>query len=396
MISFEDALDIALGHAVATGNEVVSLQDALHRTLTEDILSDTHLPPFDKSAVDGFACRMADLRNGAGEPLPLRIVETIPAGKNPEKNIEPGQCARIMTGAMVPEGADCVIMVEDTELVDDETVRFMREKTAANICYRAEDVWAGDVVLPIGTTIRPAHIAVLASVGAVAPMVAKLPRVAIISTGDELVEPGEIPGPSCIRNSNAAQLEAQLREVPAIPLYMGIARDDEQSLREVIGRALKSCDVLILSGGVSMGDYDYVPAVLAKAGFELLFKSIAIQPGRPTVFGRRRNQFVFGLPGNPVSSFVLFELLVKPFLRKMTGATEPPIVLRLPMGIDFKRKKSSRKSLIPVVIRQGEVFPVEYHGSAHIQAYTMANATMTIEIGITEIRKGESVDVRPL
>jgi molybdopterin molybdotransferase len=396
MISFEQALQTVLGNAVPTGAERVALGDSLNRVLAEEIRSDMDMPPFDKSAVDGFACRMADLKTPSGEAAWLEVTDTIPAGKEPKSEVGPGQCARIMTGAMVPAGADCVIMVEETEEDDRARIRFTRDRTAVNICYRAEDILAGEVVLTPGMVITPAHIAVLASVGAVNPLAARLPRVAVIATGNELVEPEVKPGPSSIRNSNAAQLQAQLKQVPATPLYLGIADDDQPALRAIIGEALTCSDVILLSGGVSMGDFDYVPGILDESGFTQLFKSVAIQPGRPTLFGRKENQFVFGLPGNPVSSFVLFELMVKPFLMKMMGAELMDPAIRLPMGVDFKRKKSGRKSLLPVVIRQGEIFPVEYHGSAHINAYTVANATITIAIGITEVRKGEMVDVRPL
>ncbi len=402
MISFEDALRIVLDNAIPIEAETVALQNSLNRVLAQDVFSDIDMPPFDKSAVDGYACRMEDILpvNENGHSLitgrELRIIETIPAGKIPEKAIGKGQCSGIMTGAMVPAGADCVIMIENTQQDHPDVVRFTGTHTAANICYRAEDIRSGDLVLHRGTVIHPVQIAVLASVGAVNPLVSKMPRIAIIPTGNELVEPNEKPGPSCIRNSNAAQIEAQIREIPAIPVYLGIAPDDPESLRKTIDEALSTCDILLISGGVSMGKFDYVPDILSEAGIDLLFKSIAIQPGKPTVFGRKGNHFIFGLPGNPVSSFVQFELLVKPFLMKMSGAAILPGKLNLPLGTGFKKKKSDRKSFVPVNIRGGEIFPVEYHGSAHIHAYIDANAMMSVGSGITEIKKGEFADVRPL
>jgi molybdopterin molybdotransferase len=154
--------------------------------------------------------------------------------------------------------------------------------------------------------------------------------------------------------------------------------------------------VVILTGGVSMGEYDYVPAVMKELDVEILFKSIAIQPGRPTVFGKRGGQFIFGLPGNPVSSFVLFEIMVKPFLRKMMGNNDKPVLFKLPMGKKYIRKKTGRKSMLPVEIKEGKVFPVEYHGSAHIHSYTKTQGVISIEIGATEIMEGEFIDVRPI
>jgi len=228
------------------------------------------------------------------------------------------------------------------------------------------------------------------------PGVAAMPRVGIIATGDELVEPSQIPVQAQIRNSNGWQLEAQVMELPALPVYLGIARDNGDDLTRIIGEALEKNDVILLTGGVSMGDYDYVPGVLRQSGIRLFFEKIAIQPGKPTVFGRKGNTFVFGLPGNPVSSFVLFEMLVKPFLFHMMGHRYAPAGLILPMGQAYSRKKSSRKSMVPVVIKDGLVFPVDYHGSAHIHAYTKADAILAMEIGTTEIQKGEQVHVRPL
>ena len=403
MVLFEDALNTVLSQTFQMDTERVSLSDSLGRILAEDIFSDMDLPPFDKSAVDGYACRMADVGthhgvslHGVSLPVSLQITETIPAGTIPKKTILPGQCSKIMTGAMVPSGADCVIMVEDTKMTGENQVAVTRENAAKNICFRGEDIKACDRVLQKGLRINPAQVAALAGVGIVNPLVALLPRVGIISTGDELVEPGVTPGMAQIRNSNAWQLEAQVRRVPAQPRYYGIAPDERTELRRIIDLALTDNDVVLLTGGVSMGDFDFVPAIMQEAGIEILFTSIAIQPGKPTVFGRRNNTFIFGLPGNPVSSFVLFEILVKPFLHRMMGGSSNPLVLELPIGTDFSRRKSERKSMIPVIIKDGAVFPVEYHGSAHINAYTIANGILEMEIGITTIKKGDLVYVRPL
>ena len=391
MIPFEKALEIVLVQDFKPGYERINFRDALHRVLAEDIFSDVDMPPFDKSAVDGFACRMEDIMS-----THLVIIENIPAGYVPQKQVGPGQCSKIMTGAMLPDGADCVVMVEDTESAGENKVFFKCEKTANNICFKAEDIREGDKVLEKGTLLKPAHIAILASVGVVNPLVAFLPRISVISTGDELVEPDGYPGKSKIRNSNAYQLLAQISEIPAHGIYCGIASDTPESLSKTIASAFNNSDVVILTGGVSMGEYDYVPGVLRELDVEILFKSVAIQPGRPTVFGRKGDRFIFGLPGNPVSSFILFELMVRPFLRKMMGNNDMPVLFRLPMGKKYSRKKSTRKSLIPVEIRDGKVIPLEYHGSAHIHSFTKARGVISIEIGVTEIMEGDLVDVRPI
>jgi len=390
MISFEEAYRIVMNHVTVLPSERVNMMDSLGRILADDIISDVDMPPFNKSAVDGFACRMADKNHD------LEVIETIPAGKTPEFMVSEGKCSRIMTGAMLPEGSDCVIMVEDTQILDNGMMRPAKKQESLNICYQGEDIKAGDKVLSTGTLIKPQHIAVLAAAGAVNPKVSKQIHVGILSTGDELMEPEHIPSASKIRNTNAYQLMAQVTAAGAIPQYGGIAADTEISLSAMLSDSLDRNDVVLLTGGVSMGEFDYVPAAMENLDIEILFKSVAVQPGRPTVFGKWGNQFIFGLPGNPVSSFVLFEVLVKPFLLKMMGSREEPVVLHLPLGTDFTRKKSTRKSLIPVRIENGLVIPVDYHGSAHINAYTQANGILTIEIGKTRLGKGEIADVRSI
>ncbi len=297
----------------------------------------------------------------------------------------------------MPQGANCVIMVEDVVETGKSSIRYQRDKVKNNICFTGEDIKQGELVLNKGTLVKPQHIAVLATAGCINPTVYRKVRVAVISTGDELVEPANVPEPSQIRNSNAYQLIAQIQNFGAVPDYIGIAADTEEGTYEKIARALDGNDVVLLSGGVSMGDYDYVPKILNDLGVDVKFKSIAVQPGRPTIFGVKGDQFLFGLPGNPVSSFVQFELLVKPLLYKLTGLLYKPTVWRLKMGIDYFRKRSTRLSWLPVMINdQGEVIPLEYHGSAHINALTFAHGLISVPIGKTELKKGEPIDVRPI
>jgi molybdopterin molybdotransferase len=390
MIPFEEAYDIVMRNANPLRSGHVSLMDSLDMVLAEEVFSDISMPPFDKAAMDGFAARMEDLEKD------LRVIEVIPAGKIPEKIIKTGHCAKIMTGAMVPEGADCVLRIEDTQTLGNGNVRFIAKESAKNICLKGEDIREGDLVLAAGTRIMPQHIAVLASVGKTTPLVFLKADVAVLSTGNELVEPSHVPSPSQIRNSNAYQLMGQLVKAGAIPHYEGIALDTEVALTKSIRNAFDQCDIVLLTGGVSMGDFDYVPKVMDNLGVSILFKSVAMQPGRPTIFGRRGNQVIFGLPGNPVSAFVVFEMLVKPFLRRIMGDTMEPVGRKLPMGADYPRGKSTRINFLPVRIVDNEVFPLEYHGSAHINAYTAANGIIRMEIGETLLEKGRIVDVRQI
>jgi len=392
MIKFDEALKTVLNSAHnKLQTERVHFTDAMGRILAEDIFSDMHMPPFDKSAMDGFACRKSDLK------YKLEVIEILPAGQIPLKKVGAYQCTKIMTGAIIPEGADCVIMVEHTIENDDKTISFTSDKTNTNICYLGEDIKKGDLVLEKGILIKPQHIAVMASVGCIEPLVSKQPKTGIISTGDELVEPSLIPAQSQIRNSNGHQLLAQVKRAGAIANYIGIAEDSEEVTFNTITKALAENDIVLLTGGVSMGDFDFVPDIMAQAGIDIKFQSIAVQPGKPTLFGTFEDKFIFGLPGNPVSSYTQFELLVRPLILKLMGITSLPNPIKLPMGAEYKRRKSRRKSFIPVTISEdGKVFPVEYHGSAHIHSYVFADGITSIEIGKEKLEIGELVDVRQI
>jgi len=338
--------------------------------------------------MDGYACRRPDL----GEEL--KVIETIPAGAVPTKSVAPGECAKIMTGGMVPEGADCVVMVEYTESPTEDVIRFVGEKTADNIVEKGTDIKAGQVVLCKGALLKPQHIAVLASVGNVQPMVAKRPRVGVIATGNELVDPQLKPGLSQIRNSNGPQFITQLRAICAIVRDYGIAADNVDEIDRLFKKAANDNDVVIICGGVSVGDFDFVPQVLKQNDVDLLFEKVAIKPGKPTVFGMSDNVYCFGMPGNPVSGFVIFELLVKPFLYKMMGHDYKHSNIMARLEETIKRKRAQRQSWIPVVMTGSDsARPIEYHGSAHIDALCGADGLISMGVGVTEINKETSVRV---
>jgi molybdopterin molybdotransferase len=391
MISFEEAYEIVMNSFFRMGTETIHFTDSLNRILAENVISDIDIPPFNKASVDGFACRKSEL----GQEL--EIIETIRAGKAPEKEPQPGQCSRIMTGATVPNNADCVIMVEDTELTASGMMEFKGVFKKENIAWKAEDVKKGDRVLISGRAIRPQDIAVMASVGCTSLIVSKMPKVAVISSGDELVEPDNVPGFSQIRNSNAYQLMAQVERAGAKGKYYGIAGDDEEETFSIVSGAISENDIVLITGGVSMGDFDFIPSVLERAGVSILFTRVAVQPGKPTTYGRHKKALVFGLPGNPVSSFVLFEWLVKPLIVKMMGSDWKPIEIKLPMKEEFSRKYAERMAFIPVVITEGyEVRAVEFHGSAHISALPAADGIIALPVGGKIIKKGEIVIVRQI
>lgn len=391
MISFDEAYRIVMDSVVHMEAAHTGLRESVGRVVAADIVSDVDVPPHDKSMVDGYACRQADLGTE------LECIETVPAGYVPEHVLEAAQCAKVMTGAPVPQGADTVFMVEHSEAAGNGRVRFTGDETNANIVARGTDIRRGDVVLSPGHRIGAQDVPTLATAGVVSVPVSKRPRVAIIATGDELVEPSTAPGPAQIRNSNAFQLEAQVRAAGGTPHYTGIARDNEESLQKTFDAIPKSSSVVLVSGGVSMGEFDLVPFALKAHGFKPLFEKIKIQPGKPTVFARSSNRALFGLPGNPVATFVIFELLVKPYLLRTMGHNYEPVCVPAVLKDTFVRRSGGRKAWVPVRFdSNGDVTRIEYHGSAHIHAYRDAQGMIAFPESVTELAAGETVTVRLL
>jgi len=391
MISFEEAFKIVMSAAHETETEIISFSESAGRILAEDIFSDMDMPPFTRSAVDGYACHKKDINNE------LEVIEVIAAGQVPLKNAGENQCAKIMTGAIVPEGYDIVFMVEDSEKLDSGRIRYTGKDSKINISFRAEDIRKGDIILHSRKLIKPQDIAVMASAGHINVLVKKMPRIAVISTGDELVEPSVTPGISQIRNSNAYQLLSQVSRAGAIGRYYGIAPDIETVTLDMIQNAINENDITILTGGVSMGDFDFVPTVLKRAGVRILFDRVNVQPGKPTTFGVHPKGVVFGLPGNPVSSFIQFETLVRPFIYRMMNFDWKPLELKMPMAVRYQRKSSVRMGWIPVKFTgDSEVTPLEFHGSGHISALPYADGIISLEAGKETVEKGEIVIVRPI
>ncbi len=324
MLPVDRALALVLDAAPTLPAETVALDLAAGRVLREEVRAPDDVPPFDKSRMDGYAVRAADL----GDPeRPLRVIQEIAAGADPESltAVLAGNAARIMTGAPLPPGADVVVMVEESErLPDDATMVRFRSKARPgdNLARRGVDVRRGDLLLRPGDLIGAEEVGVLAACGRVQPRVGRRPRVAVLATGDELVPPGETPGPGRLRNSNGPMLLALARRAGAEARDLGIAADNPEALGAAIASGLEA-DLLLLSGGVSMGVHDLVGESLRALGVEILFERVAIRPGKPFTFGRRGGTLVCGCPGNPVSSYVVFQVFVRAALRKMIGYPEP-------------------------------------------------------------------------
>ena len=389
MISVEQAQQILATLSVNPATETVRLSDSLNRILARDVASTVNLPPFNKSAMDGFAIV-------AGDTSPhFKIVETIAAGSIPQQSITRGECAKIMTGAMLPEGADRVVKKEVTEERDGLMILVGRDDNV-NVCTRGEDVQTGDLVLRQGDLIRPAELGVLASLGIDQVTVNQKAKVGVVVTGSEIVEPGHKLNSGQIYNSNAYSLAAQISQTGACVHYAGIAADDYEKTKNMIGDLLAANDMVLVTGGVSVGDFDFVPRVLADLGVEIHFEKVAVKPGKPTLFGTRDNKVVFGLPGNPVSTFVIFEIFVKPLLYRFMGHSIKPLYVSGFLHQEIKRKDAQRTAFIPVVYEQGQVTPVRYHGSAHFSALAATNALLMMSAGTDRIAQGSMVHVRQI
>lgn len=387
LLAVEEAEAILAAFPAVAEEELVTLAAAQGRFLARDVLSPRDLPEFDKSAMDGYAL-------GAADPArDFEVVETIAAGTPPLRALAPGQCARIMTGAMLPAGADRVVRRECTA-EEGGRMRIVAEDGHDNVRRRGEDLGAGQVVLPRGERLGPAAVAMLASLGLAELPLARPPRVGVIATGSELVAPGAPLPPGHIYESNSFSLAAQLRDAGAAPVPLSAVADREEETARAIAAGLDACDALILSGGVSAGDYDYVPAAMERAGCTLHFRRIAVQPGMPTVFASRGGQPVFGLPGNPVSTFVIFEVFIRPLLARRLGHAYRPLVMPAVLPSGFRRARAERTLFLPLACRRGRAELIAYHGSAHLHALSRANALLRVPAGLKEIAPGSTVDAR--
>jgi len=370
----------------------VSVWDALGLVLGEEIKTDREYPPFDRSTRDGYAVRAKEVAPGAS----LKCVGEIKAGDTVSEPLAAGTCVQIMTGAAIPPGADAVVMIEHAQHKGD-VVRFERvAQTGQNIVPRGSEAAVGQTLLRPGMRLGYAELALAAQVGVVELQCAKRPRVAILSTGDEVVLVDETPGPFQIRNSNSVSLAAQVRIAGGEPVVLGNAADRVEDLGEKIEHGLKE-DVLVLSGGVSMGKYDLVEKVLKAMGAEFFFDAVAIRPGKPAVFGYCRGKPVFGLPGNPVSTMVTFELFVAPAIDLLSGAKARALpLLEARLGEALKEKPGMTHFLPARVEWRGavaEVKALQWQGSGDIAALAKANCFLVVPADRERIEAGESVSV---
>jgi len=395
MISVEEALDILLSNLPERRIEEVQFQLALGRVLAESLVATCDVPPFFRSALDGYAVIAADIENA---PVELQVAGESRAGGGMPARLRAGEAVAIMTGAPIPEGADAVQAVEQTLLSPDgQTVTILKPvKAHENIAPRGSEGKAGEIVLPSGHRVGPAEIAVMATFGHSRVKVYRRPSVAIFTTGDELVEHDQLPRPDQIRNSNAYCLSSQLQYMGLEADYLGIVRDDREELRRKMLSGLER-DVLIITGGVSMGEYDFVQDVFRDLGLEILFTKVAIKPGKPTVFARKGERLIFGLPGNPISALVTFECFVRPVLGRLCGMKSPELPrMRGELLADVKQTPG-RTAFLPAWVcwedSGWKVEPLQWKSSADIIGFTRANATYVFPKNRDFLHRGEIVEL---
>jgi len=403
MISIDRALEIVTSVATQHAGpdwmapEAVPLTQACHRILRENVVSDADSPPFDKAIRDGFAVRHEDVRE---VPVTLKVVAESRAGLAAGVGIAAGECCEIMTGAPLPEGATAVVMVENSRRESPDAVQILKKvKENEGLLRRAAEARKGDVLLESGRHIGLADIGLLATCGKANVLVSKRPRVAIVATGDELVEVEQTPAHGQIRNSNGYTLFAQCSLAGAEPAMLGIGRDNLDDLRAKVREGLEY-DVLLVSGGVSMGKYDLVENVFAEFGVETFFDKVAMKPGKPTVFGFRAGTFVFGLPGNPLSTLVAFHMFVRPVLRTLLKAadarsTMPEAVVDSPAKCD-----PERAALVPATVRLQSgcyrIATIPWKGSSDLAGLSRANALIFVPQREGILQPGELTKFVPM
>lgn len=401
LTQLEEAQRIVLESTPILGLEKISILDVLGRVLGEDIVAERDNPPWDNSAMDGFAVRWDDIKqeHAIQKTVTLTVIEDVAAGKMPSQSVGAGQAIRIMTGAPLPKGADTVLKVEDTEHTPDSVRVFKPEQQGANVRSQGEDVKKGECIIGKGTRIRPGEAGMLAILAKSFVFAHQRPRVAILSTGDELADLDERFSEEKIINSNSYGIAAAVQEAGGIPILLGIARDTPAALKDKISQGL-TADILVLSGGVSMGDYDFTKAVFQELGAAMNFWKLAIRPGQPLAFGKIQGKLAFGLPGNPVSSMVTFEQLVRPAMLKMSGHRSygRPVVQAI-FQEKFSKRTDRRHFLRGVLTREEGVFKVRTtgaQGSGILTSMVKANCLIDIPVEVERVNSGDSVSVQLL
>ena len=398
MITVEKALTCILDSIIPLGLEKATLLDALNRVIGEDICASRDIPPRDNSAMDGYAVKAKETKGASAEnPVILTVIENIQAGYLPRKTLATGEASKIMTGAFVPEGADAVVRLEDTKQDGNKVEIFEEAGKGLNIRYEGEDVRAGELVIPSGDVVRPAEMGMLASVGRASILIYQRPTVAVLATGDELVDiDGDVSGYKII-SSNSYSLAGQVMACGAELLQMGIAKDTKEDLLAKFKAALRA-DIIVSSAGISVGDFDFVNDVMEEMGATIEFREVAQRPGKPLTFGSLDGKPLFGLPGNPVSSMIAFEQYVRPVILKMMGHKKLfRRTIKAELTEDIRKKRGFRYFIRARIQCEGETMTAATtgeQGSGILKSMVMANGIIIIPEDVSLAEKGSRVTVQ--
>ncbi len=387
MISLDEALAVVSRSLDGTGrpSETLPVADALGRTVVADQHSKLDLPPFDKSAMDGYAIPAGDRQ--AVYP----VLETVPAGSLPKAVLLPGTAVKVMTGAPVPPGTGHVVKLEDVSVRGD-SIEVMKFRHANNICRQGEDVRRGDALLSAGSRLSPLDVANLIGAGVAKVEVYRPVRVAVLSTGDEIADDPAQLRPGMIMNTNGPLLAGLARHSGLNVVANDSLRDDRAAIVRALNDALEQADLIVLSGGVSVGDFDFVTLAMQDAGLQVHFTALAVKPGRPTTYASAAGKAVFGLPGNPVSVYLMFHLFVLFAAARMRGGPGPCRQWIAPLACDFRRRTVDRAEYVPCCLGpEGRLHRVDYHGSAHLTALERADGFFVVPPGTAAIMPGEQV-----
>ncbi len=393
----KEAQELILSHALDFPLENIPIRQAHNRIIKQDIITHFPQPPFDKAAMDGFAYHTDDRNTSAGKSFRVHS-QTISAGQVFSGTLAIDECVRIMTGAQIPSGCNAVHRLEFTQENDDGTITFTKNESASNIIVKGQNQAIGSVLLG-PRVLKSMDVALLASAGIDTIDVVKQPKVGIISTGDELLEPGQNWKEGHIYDSNSYFLTSALKELNIPCTFYGIVKDNEQALKTACSKALGECDIVLFSGGVSMGDFDYVPRILADLHVKQILHKVRLKPGKPLYFGRLEKQAVFGFPGNPVSNFVCFELFIKPYLYKCMGIEYKAREFWAPMAQEYSRKEADREEYLCARLtktQEGQlaIETLPYRGSSMLSVLAEADILIRLDIDKKHLDKGELVHAR--
>lgn len=389
MINLDKALELLSKQYFSLHDEFIKTQSSISRVLSLDIYSPVDLPGFNKSLMDGFAYNSND------DCVKFDVVEVIPAGHIPEKSLNKGECSKIMTGAIVPQGANKIAKIEDVDFKDN-TMSIIKKSNHSNICNKGDYIKAGDKLLSRGTIISYGEISSLYSIGQKEVKVYCEPKVGLITTGTELLSLDEPLRPGHVYDSNNRILKELIQTItPNINSY-GIIKDDRELILQMIKNIYDNNDLIITSGGVSKGDYDYIPGILKELSYNIIIEKVAVKPGKPLIFAEKNGKYFFGLPGNPISSYFDFQMFVKPFIYKMKGYDYKYDVYKGKLRQKIASKEKNRDEFIPVMFDGHYIDQVTYVGSGHLNVLCNSNAFIKIDKKVTHIEKDSLIDVYKL